>query len=143
MSQVLARPEVILEVIFEDGLLFLAIKNITNTPAYDVSIAFAKRLLGLDGTKEISALPLFRRITFLAPHKEIRIFLDTSASYFARRQPATINATVSFRDRSSVTFNHRFRHDLRIYKELSYVLRGKERLIDADAETANRRVNAS
>jgi hypothetical protein len=116
-------PDVILDVIFEDGLFFLAVANIGSQPALDVSVQFAKPLLGLEGAREISALPLFRRITFLAPHKTIRAYLDTSASYFGRRNPAIIEATVSFRDRAGENFASTVRHDMRIYKDLGYVRR--------------------
>ena len=68
--------------------------------ALDVSVQFAKPLMGLEGTREISALPLFRRITFFAPQKEIRVFLDSSSSYFSRKQPALIEVIITFRDRA-------------------------------------------
>ena len=115
------EPDVILDVIFEEGIFFLAVENIGPQPALDVSVQFAKPLIGLEGTREISALPLFRRITFLAPHKAIRAYLDTSASYFARRSPAIIEATISFRDRAGERFASTVRHDVRIFRELGYV----------------------
>ena len=115
------EPDVILDVIFEEGVFFLAVANIGSQPALDVSVQFAKPFIGLEGTREISALPLFRRITFLAPHKTIRAYLDTSASYFARRNPAIIEATISFRDRAGERFASTVRHDVRIFRELGYV----------------------
>lgn len=121
MSSVPEIPEVILDVIFEDGLLFLSIQNISARPALNVSVTFAKPLFGLEGKREISALPLFRQLTFLAPHKEIRTFLDTSASWFARRQPAVIDALIAFRDNTGAKFESAVRHDLRIYRDIGYV----------------------
>lgn len=116
-------PDVILDVIFEDGLLFLAVENIGNTPAVDVSVKFGKPLIGVEGTREISALPLFRRITFLAPHRQIRAYLDSSASYFARRGSKLIEVTILFRDRANERFTSVIRHDLGIYKDLGYTRR--------------------
>jgi hypothetical protein len=113
----------ILDVLFEEGLFYLALRNISARPALDVAVNFRKPLLGLGGTKEISALPLFRRIFFLAPHKEIRTLLDSAADYFARRQSAQIEARISFRDRAGRHFATVIRHDLRIYKELAYIPR--------------------
>ena len=116
-------PDVILDVIFEDGLLFLALRNIGPTPAVAVSVQFEKPLMGLDGTREISALALFRQLAFLAPQREIRAFLDSGAAWFARRQPAIVKATICFHDRAGRRFQSVIRHDLRIYKDLGYIRR--------------------
>ncbi len=117
------EPVVIVDFIFEDGLLFIAIKNISTRPAYDVSIKFNRPFTGVEGTKKISALPLFRHIAFLAPHKEIVVFLDTSASYFRRRQPTNIRATILCQDAAGSVCQSVIPHDLTIYRELGYVRR--------------------
>ena len=116
-------PDVILDVIFEDGLFFLAIQNISSRPALDVVVTFRKPLMGLGGGKEISASPLFHGIPSLAPQKEIRTLLDSVEAFFARRQSALVEAQITFRDRARGSFATAIRHDLRIYKELAYVRR--------------------
>jgi len=115
------EPMVIVDFIFEDGLFFIAVKNITASPAYDVSVSFSKPFTGIEGTKKTSTLPLFRNIPFLAPQKEIVTYLDTSASYFRRRQPTDIRATIIGKDASGNVFKSVMRHDLKIYKELGYL----------------------
>ena len=120
------QPDVIVDFIFEDGLFFIAVKNIGDTPAHDVSVVFDKKFTGLGGAREISALPLFKKIAFLAPQKEIAAFLDHSASYFRRRQPAAIRATIRFKDGSGTVHSSVVKHDLRIYKDLGYVCRHNE-----------------
>jgi len=117
------QPEVIVDFVFEDGLFFIAIKNISPGPAYDVSVTFNKKFTGVEGTKEISALPLFRNIPFLAPHKEIVAFLDTSASYFRRHQPTNIRATITYQNAAGALCKSVVRHDLTIYKEIGYIRR--------------------
>jgi len=117
------QPEVIVDFIFEDGLFFIGVKNIGAAPAHDVSVAFDKKFTGIEGAKEISALPLFKKIAFLAPQKEITAFLDHSASYFRRRQPANIRATITFKDNSGAAHKTVVKHDLRIYKDIGYVRR--------------------
>ena len=79
-----SRPDVIVDLDFEGGLLFLAVRNIGDRPALDVTTTFNRKLLGLGGGTDVSALPLFRNIPFLAPNKEIRTLLDTAGSWFAR-----------------------------------------------------------
>lgn len=121
MSRSESQPEVILDFIFENGLFFIAIKNISASPARDVSVQFDKKFTGVEGTRDISGLPLFRKIPFLAPQKEIVVFLDTSASYFRRRQPTNIQATITYKDTSGAPHKAVVKHDLRIYKEIGYI----------------------
>jgi len=133
------KTDVIVDFVFEDGMLFIAIKNLGNRPAHEVSVTFDKKFTGVDGTKVISSLPLFRNLAFLAPHKEIVAFLDTSASYFRRRQPTNIRATIRYRDASGAPYKSVIRHDLSIYKEIGYVHRPtemrKEALLNEDPAT--------
>jgi hypothetical protein len=117
------QPDVILDFEFEDGLLYAAVRNISERPAYRVSVSFDKPFTGLGGAQETSALPLFRNISFLAPQKEIRTLVDTTASYFARRQPAKLEAEVRWRDGGGRRRSHRIAHDLAIYKQLAYLTR--------------------
>jgi hypothetical protein len=116
-------PEVIVDFDFDDGLLYAAVRNLSGRPAYRVAVTFDKPFTGLGGTRETSALALFRNIEFLAPGKEIRTLVDTVASYFARRQPAKLTADVSWRDAGGGRHAHRIKHDLAIYKELAYAPR--------------------
>jgi hypothetical protein len=115
--------DVIVDFDFEDGLLFAAVRNISDRAAYRVSVSFDKPFTGLGGTQETSTLPLFRNIAFLAPRKEIRTLVDTTASYFARRQPAKVEAEVRWRDGRGRRRSHRIAHDLTIYKQLAYLPR--------------------
>ena len=118
-----ARPEVILDSRFEQGLLYVALANISAVPAYRVSVRFAKPFRGLGGECEISSLRLFQRVEFLAPHRRIETLLDSSRAYFQRREPTSIKATVSFRDGAGKAHTREIVHDLKIYQDLSYVVR--------------------
>jgi hypothetical protein len=115
------RPDVIVDFVFENGLLFVAVQNIGDEPALKVKTTFEKPFTGLDGTQETSSLPLFRKIEFLAPHKEIRTILDSTTSYFRRRQPEKIKAILKYRDRKNTLYEATFKHDLSIYRDITYV----------------------
>ncbi len=120
------RPEVVLDVVFEDGLLYLAIANIGDAPAVRVSCRFRKRLRGLGGTQDVSKLPLFERLAFLGPGREIRTLLDTSAAYFARDEPTEFAVTITYADEPGREYETRVEHDLAVYRELAYVPKRKE-----------------
>lgn len=115
-----------MDFVFDDGLFFIAVKNIGDKPALKVSVKFDKRIVGVEGSKEISAMPLFRSVEFLAPHKEIVAFLDTSASYFRRDQPTKIAAHVSYQDERGAHYATTIHHDLEIYRDIGYVRRRED-----------------
>ena len=116
-------PEVILDFRFEQGLLYISLVNISSVPAYRVSVRFDKAFRGLGGECEISSLRLFRRVEFLAPQKRIETLLDSSRSYFQRREPTSIKAVVSFRDAGGRAHRREIQHDLKIYQDISYVVK--------------------
>src|SRR5438067_238417 len=117
-----ARPDVIVDFRFERGLLYIALINLSDAPAYRVSTRFAKPFRGLGGDCVVSTLPMFRRVEFLAPHKRIETLLDSSHGYFKRREPTVIKAIVTFRDARGKMHRHEIVHDLKIYKDINYVV---------------------
>lgn len=114
-------PDVILDFVFDRGLLFIAIRNIGDAPAYGVRVDFGAPLFGLEGTKEVSAQPLFRVLEFLPPQKEIATFLDTSASFFHSGQSTRISAKITARDAAGARHVATIRHNLEIYRDIDYV----------------------
>ena len=115
------RPDVIVDFVFDEGKFFIAVENIGDRPAVDVSVRFDRRFSGAGGERDLSTLPLFKGIPFLAPRRRIVTFLDTSASYFARRQPTDFSAVVTYSDTEGVKYKLAIRHDLGIYRDLSYL----------------------
>lgn len=111
------RPEVVLDIDYKNGLLFLVLENIGSQPAFDVQVKFSRPLKGLSGRKIISEMRLFRGIALLRPHKEIRIFLDLAHERFRGRQSKLISARIAYRDRERRNYTEVFRHDLSIYND--------------------------
>jgi hypothetical protein len=116
-------PEVILDVVFERGLLFLVVANIGDRPALRVRIRFEQPFTGLGGTKKMQRLALFRRLEFLAPGRSIEAFLDRSASYFAREEPTQLTAALSWRTPEGERRASTIHHDLEIYRDLGFIER--------------------
>lgn len=115
------QPDVLVEFSFAQGLLFASVRNIGSGPAIRISVSFDTKIFGLGGTREISSLGLFKNIEFLGPGREIGAFVDTSHSYFRRKQPTRISARVRYQDRAGRQYEVTIKHDLEIYRDLSYV----------------------
>lgn len=115
------RPDVIVDFLFEDGMLLVAVQNIGLHPAPGVHVAFDPPFQGLGGAVSIPELPLFRNIEFPAPSRSIRTLLDSSAAYFARKEPEQITATASYSDRSGRKFSGTMLHDLAIYRDIALI----------------------
>jgi hypothetical protein len=115
--------EVIVDVVFERGLLYLVVENLGDLPARGVRIKFAERFSGAGGTRRIDRLALFRKLEFLAPHKPIEVFLDRSDAYFARDEPTRLTAAISWRTPDGARRTSSVEHDLEIYRDLAYVER--------------------
>lgn len=115
------RPEVIVEFLFDRGLLYVAVNNIGNRPALSVSVKFDKKILGLGGTREFSALAVFKNIEFLGPQREIVSLLDSSSSYFKRKQPTKVSALITYQDLERRRYEISIKHDLEIYRDLVFV----------------------
>ncbi len=113
--------EVILDVVFERGLLFLVVANIGDRPAHSVRVKFGQRFSGSGGAKRIDRLALFRKLEFLAPRKSIEVFLDRSGSYFARGEPTQLTATIGWRTSDGERRSNTVHHDIEIYRDLGYI----------------------
>ena len=122
LSQLFGRPEVIIDFIFKEGLLYISVKNIGARSAYKISIQFNKRFFGVEGTKAISAMALFKNIEFMPPQKEIITFLDVSSSYFRRAEPEKISAELTYFDSKKRKYVEKIKHDLSIYRDIGYIL---------------------
>ena len=111
---------VVLDVVFDEGLLYLELANLSNRPALNVSCSFDPALVDLQG-RDVSKLPLFRHVEFLGPGRRIRTLLDSSAGYFGREAPTRVTVVVEYerpdapRDRTTIT------HDLEIFRDLLYL----------------------
>lgn len=115
--------EVILDVVFDRGLLFLVLANLGSQPALRVRVRFEAPLVGVGGAKRIDRLALFRRLEYLAPGKPIEVFLDRSADFFARREPTRVAATLGWRTPDGERRRATIVHDLEIYRDLGFVER--------------------
>lgn len=114
-------PEVILDVLFEKGLLFFLIKNPSTSGAHKVRIKFNETVHGINGGKIITDLNIFSNLEYLAPEKEIRIFIDTATSYFGRGEPTQLLVQITWLDEVNKEYRRLINHNLGIYVDLGYL----------------------
>ena len=115
------EPKVILDVLFEEGMLFLVIHNISGFPAHDVRIRFSDQLIGVNGRVNVSELNIFQNLRFLAPGKPIKVFLDSTSSFFRQSKVRTFEVRLDWANEEGHRFFGRAVHDLSIYEDLGYI----------------------
>ena len=111
---------VVVDVFFESGLLYLELANLSERPALNVSCRFDPALVDLQG-RDVSKLPLFRRVEFLGPGRRIRTLLDSSAGYFARDAPTRVTVAVEYERPDGPRETMKLTHDLAIFRDLAYL----------------------
>lgn len=124
-SERTSEPEVVFDVVFEDGLLFFELSNRASVPVTKVVTTFRRPVLAPDGVTDLSTLNVFKKTEFLAPGRVIRVFVDSVASYFARRQPNFVHVVLTWKQGGS-TLSTQISHDIRIYRDLPYVIEREE-----------------
>jgi hypothetical protein len=111
---------VIVDVVFEDGVLYLELANLAPRPALAVTCTFDPPLVDAAG-RDIAKLRLFRKMDFLGPERRVRTLLNSVPGYFARKAPTRTVVSVKYKrpgDRQFATTT--VTHDLAVYRELSY-----------------------
>jgi hypothetical protein len=113
--------DVVLDVEFEHGLLYLVLENLGDQPAHAVRVRFEGPLNGLGGERRIDRLQVFRRLEFLGPRRRIKVFLDRSALFFAREETTVVEARITWRDDRGARGARTIRHDLAAYRDFPYL----------------------
>ena len=103
--------------------VFLVIKNLGSVPALKLKIHPSTPILGLEGKKDIGNLSIFKKISYLAPLKEIKIFVDSYESFFLHLKDSSVRFKISYRNVKKKSFKMKIDHDLRIYADLIYFIK--------------------
>jgi hypothetical protein len=111
---------VIVDVVFEDGVLHLELANLASRPALAVTCTFDPPLADAAG-RDVGKLRLFKKMEFLGPERRVRTLLDSVPGYFARKAPARTTVTVKYKRPGDRTFTTTsVTHDLAVYREVAY-----------------------
>jgi hypothetical protein len=111
---------VVVEVVFEAGVLYLELANLSDRPALNVSCKFDPPLIDVQG-RDVSKLPLFKRVEFLGPRRQIRTLLDSTAGYFGRKGARRVTVVSEYERPEEPRRTTAVTHDLEIFRELAYL----------------------
>ena len=111
---------VVVDVVFDGGVLYLELANLSDRPALNVACTFDPPLVDLQG-RDVSKLPLFSHVEFLGPQRRIRTLLDSTAGYFARETATRVNVAVEYERPDGARAVTEVAHDLEIFRELAYL----------------------
>lgn len=112
------RPRVIVDFVLEKEVFYLSILNGSAQGAYDVCVVFDVPVLGHNGTKNITELPIVKNIPYLAPFKSIQLFIDPIDLFFTHLQQGEVEIETHYKDRKNCAYKDKNKHDLNIYKGL-------------------------
>jgi len=111
---------VIVDVVFEDGVLYLELANLGKRPALAVSCTFEPPLVDAAG-RDVANLRLFKKMEFLGPERRVRTLLDSVPGYFARKAPARTVVSIKYKRPGDTRYTTTtVTHDLAVYREIAY-----------------------
>lgn len=125
MSQENIHPNVYVDILLEKDLLFFLIKNNSEFAATDVVVRFNRNVykevnvLGKKRKERINKLTIFNQLLYLAPQKEIKIFIDQLDSFFKFNKTPVYRLSVYYKDESGKQkFKKIINHDVNVYRDL-------------------------
>jgi hypothetical protein len=111
---------VVVDVVFEDGVLYLELANLSDRPASNVISRFDPPVTDVQG-RDVTKLALFRGLQFLGPRRQIRTLLDSTAGYFARDGASRFTVVTEYERPGEKRASTTVSHDLSVFRELLYI----------------------
>ncbi len=122
-KEISSANSVIVDFEIDGSTAFIAIKNAGTGALRNLKIKPSTAIIGLEGKKDLSSLNIFKEIRYLAPLKEIRIFVDSHDSFFRHLKNTLISFTVTYQDESKKLYRKKITHDLKIYSDLIFFIK--------------------
>jgi hypothetical protein len=119
------NPMVFVDLVLEDGILSLHLINRANLPAYDVRVRFKSKLVGSAGQVNIAKLPIFEKLSVLAPLKTIIIPIDELGMFFKFNTPGFLRMSLSYINAKQQSVKATFDHNTEAYVGFPTILRSR------------------
>ncbi len=91
------KGQIIVDFEIDAEMVFIVVKNSGQSPLFSLKIKPSAAILGLEGKTDIAKLSIFEEISYLAPGKEIKIFVDSYESFFRNLKDWLISFTIIIR----------------------------------------------
>jgi hypothetical protein len=114
-------PVVLLDLDYTEGVFELVLVNIGTDPVFNLGVSFSRELIGIGGTKAISNLPLWKRLSLLRPGKEIRVFFDSAPNVFRSESQTPFAATVAWHTFDGRRHDATYHHDFDAYRDMPQI----------------------
>lgn len=108
-------PEVIIDFEVEEDSLYMVIANVGQSSAHRISVRCNKEIKDFRD-KQVTELPVMRRLPFMPPGKKIRLFVNRFSAYVKARQPMQMEFSITYSDRHASQQTDVIRHDLAVFK---------------------------
>ncbi len=125
----MSLPNVIVDFTLDTTNLFLIIKNSSDVEATNVKIIFNRAIIlshkknKKGDTALLNELPVFSRLRYLPPQKEIRVFIDQMDAFYTNNKLLMYILNIQYSDISNKKkYKKIIRHDLSIYKNFPILL---------------------
>ncbi len=114
---------VVVDFEIDQSTVFILIRNSGTGALRNLKIKPSTSIIGLEGKKDMSSLNIFKEIRYMAPLKEIRIFVDSYDSFFSHLKNTQIAFTVTYQDESKKSYRKKIAHDLKIYTDIIFFIK--------------------
>lgn len=103
--------DVLLDTRIDAGALEFVLRCLGPGAAHAVRVRFSRRIRDLAGLS-VNDNPLFSRLEFLAPGRELVLLVDSFDGYRRRRQPERFDVRITWRDDAGEPRRRDLTHDL-------------------------------
>jgi hypothetical protein len=117
------KGQIIVDFEVDAELVFLVVKNTGRAPALNLKIKPTAAIIGLEGKTDIAKLSIFEEISYLAPGKEIKIFVDSYESFFRHLKDWLISFALNYKDERDRWHKAKITHNLEIYSDLIFFIK--------------------
>ncbi len=108
---------VVVDLVVEDGVVYVELANLADRPALNVTCSFDSPLVDVEG-RDVSELRLFRHVEFLGPRRRVRTLLDSLDGYLGRQAATRVAAAVEYERPGERRQATKVSHDLELHREL-------------------------
>ncbi len=108
-------PEMVIDFEVDEDSLYMVIANVGQSSAHRISVRCNKEIQDFRG-RQVTEMPLLRRLGFMPPGKKIRLFVNKFSTYAKTRQPMQMEFSITYSDRHERKQTDVVRHDLAVFK---------------------------